>query len=189
MTLLLFVYWQFWERGGSGLGLLVLMSWVSGEQPHALNCWRKWSENAESCCSGHLKISFLPLKCYRVGDISSSTSCRLLGLLPCQEAKEIKEPPTDPPHCLGLSSSISSVPQSASYTCTSCLLRVWQPPDPCTCLLIHELCMFEFKYMQGVGARGKGDGSVRSSSLLHAEEPKPACRERGRPDWFDSFSW
>lgn len=34
------------------------------------------------------------------------------------------------------------------------------------------------------GARGgKGNGSVRSGSLLCAEKPKPACREMERHDW------
>lgn len=41
-------------------------------------------------------------------------------------AREIKEPPPDPTDCLALSPSISSTPQSASYTCTSCLPGLWQ---------------------------------------------------------------
>lgn len=43
-------------------------------------------------------------------------------------AREIKEPPTDPTYCLALSPSISSMPQSASYTCTSRLPGLWQSP-------------------------------------------------------------
>lgn len=43
-------------------------------------------------------------------------------------AREIKEPPTDPTYCLPLSPSISSMPQSASYTCTSRLPGLWQSP-------------------------------------------------------------
>lgn len=41
-------------------------------------------------------------------------------------AREIKEPPTDPTYCLALLPSISSMPQSASYMCTSCLPGLWQ---------------------------------------------------------------
>lgn len=125
-----------------------MRAWGSGGKHRVIAFafpWKVTNRNAEPASSMHVELLTSILQCYGVDLWIDFFPQQANSHVVVSGTRKIKEPPTDPSYCLALSSSISSVPQSARYICTSCLLGVWQTPVPCTCLLMHELCMFESK--------------------------------------------
>lgn len=116
-------------------------------------------------------------------NIRSSTSCRLPGCCHVRKPKKSKShlltlpivwacrllsvachhqwDTRVPPACSGFGSPLISAPV--------CLYM------SCACLNLNRC--------SGWSKGGKGNGSVRSGSLLCAEKPKTACREMERHDW------